>query len=317
MHNVFVLVTGAAGFLGRRVLTLLAESGTHVLGVDVNPLAQDLLRDYPRAHFLRGDLANPDVRAAVLKEVTHVCHAAAFVPPNLEDPVHAKKCVEINALLTLDLLREGQERGVRHFTYCSSGAVYRRPSCGRAVCETDPCYPSVEATYYSASKLLAELWCDHFREAFGLRLATVRLGSLYGQGMRRSSAIPVFMECAFKRLPLRVLDGGRATFDYTFVGDAADLLCRIILSETQGTYNAGSGRAVSVLELADMIRNMFNDPKITLEVEPPSSRPRVGMPALDISKAASQLGYKPRSLEEGLRIMKAVQEQSVDEMGHI
>lgn len=155
-----VLVTGAAGRIGRQVVRLLRAHGHRVRGLDLRPADADEL--------VVGDLWNPaDVRAAT-DGVDAVVHLAALMTwdPRAEDALF-----EQNAVATHRLLRALPAELVR-FVFASSGEVYpeRRP----AYLPIDEHHPLAPDNAYGLSKLLGEEMVRQ-RMRVGLRATIVRL----------------------------------------------------------------------------------------------------------------------------------------------
>ena len=115
MADNVTLVTGASGFLGKAVMTLLAEQKQRAIGLDPRPSATTQVVD---------DLSD---RAKLVKllageKVTHIIHAGGVSGPMVlaDDPLEV---ITINVLGSLNLLYAAMDTGVRTFIYCSSAAA--------------------------------------------------------------------------------------------------------------------------------------------------------------------------------------------------
>jgi nucleoside-diphosphate-sugar epimerase len=94
----------------------------------------------------------------------------------------------------------------------------------------------------------------------------------------------------------------RAVRDYLYIDDLLDLYRRVVELpvEPGEIFNAGSGRQVSVAEVAEQLRQLTGGPALLIGAELPR-RPEPSSWVADVSKARSLLGWTPRvSLEEGL-----------------
>jgi dTDP-glucose 4,6-dehydratase len=113
-------------------------------------------------------------------------------------------------------------------------------------------------------------------------------------------AIPTFIVQALRGEPLTVYGDGRQTRSVCYVDDMVEGLYRLLLSEVVEPVNLGNPDEVSVLQLAEEIRQLVgaNSPIV---FEPlPQDDPRVRRP--DIRRAQELLGWEPTvERREGLR----------------
>lgn len=282
-----ILVTGASGFLGGRLLAALRAAGRPARGATQRPSAPD---------HVRWEAGAP----LALAGVETVIHAAAHRPRSYTDPGEAARCLQVNAVATAQLVEEAVAAGVRRFVYVSAGNVYR--PVGRPAREDDPIWPSARAPYYLASKICGE----HFVAAASGRISavSVRPAAIYGPGMP-PGMIPTFLRELSAGRTIRVADGGRHQADLVHVDDVVALL--LALDERpdvpEDVFNVGSGRATTALQVAELLGDLLGAPRAWIEVEPPSASAPPGFEPLDVSRAANRLGYAPRALAVGLRTM--------------
>jgi UDP-glucose 4-epimerase len=278
-----IVITGATGFVGRRLARRLASCGVSVR----TPTRADL------------DVTRLSEGAGMLRGADAVCHLAAFIPRDQHDPTEAARCMEVNALGTLAMLRASAEAGVRRFVYGSSGNVYR-PSQA-PVNEDAPIYPSSRAPYYLASKVAGELFADHFGRAGRMSMAIARLGSVYGPGMSSGSVIARFARQLQEGEPVRVLGGGRFRSDLVYVDDVVEGVARMITGGVEGAVNLGSGDAVSMLDVATTLVKLLDADPALIRLEPAGEHDSSsGFTPLDIARARRELDFSPRPLSAGL-----------------
>lgn len=305
-----VLLTGASGFLGAHMLETAIGAGWDVLAlVHSRPLS--LRQSHAALPVVSVQEASSRGWTAILAEeqINAVYHLAAFIPADHSDPTLAERCFQVNALLTLDLLRASVRAGVRRFVYFSAGSAYV-PGLDRPAKETDPLYPALRSPFYLGSKVLGELFVEHFRCRYELSSICLRISSPYGVGMPSKSMVARFMTSAGQGLPLEVWEGGRYSVDLVYVEDVVSLAASALTAGAPGVYNVGSGVATSSLELAQTIARVFSDRHVQIIVSPPGSNADLGFCALDISRAQATWGYSPRSLEDGLSAFRLSQEQA-------
>ena len=302
-----VLVTGGSGALGRHVISLLIGDGWEVTALVhrntiPTPVGPGCIR------LVGGNIGDQAIMSSILPDVDAVCHLAAYLPPDYGSPSYASACFEINALATLHLGRLCADQGKR-FVFCSSGQAYSPSSV--AVTEDAPLYPAERATFYLVSKLSGELFIERLRRHHGLEAITFRMGSCYGPGMPENSVVASFMKQAIARKPLLVRDGGVPSCDFVYVADVARLVTAALETGAGGVYNAGSGTATSVLELAYAVKETFSDLPVGIEMASVERPAPASFPPLSMAKTQAMWGHSPTSLQAGLAAFRTHLEQEL------
>ena len=275
-------VTGATGFIGRHLVAALVARGHDV-------------RSLVRPAF---DLARPEGFADAVSGLDAVIHAAAYIPKSYTDPAEARPCLEYNALATLALLEAATRAGLRRFVYVS-GNVYRQSA--EPVREDAPTYPAGTASFYITSKLAGEIWTEHIAATSNLATVSLRVAAPIGPGLARGM-VPTFTTNLLAGKPIVVKDGGRYRSDVVFVGDVATAAVAATERDgARGIYNVGSGTTSSSLEIARALLELTGATTAQLEIEPATGTAvALGFAPLDITRARSELGYAPVSLEQTL-----------------
>jgi nucleoside-diphosphate-sugar epimerase/predicted dehydrogenase len=178
-----VLVTGASGFLGGRLVEVLSNQGTAVRG------ATRLLsraKPLPGVEWVECDLARGDRLRSALCDVETVFHCAALCGA----PGSLREYEEANLDGTMHLLRLAAEAGVRNFIYMSSMSVYAAPQDATSLMdETSPLDERAsERGHYTRSKLAADRavldFARRHRGAAAPRIVVLRPGTIYGPGAK-------------------------------------------------------------------------------------------------------------------------------------
>jgi len=172
-----VLVTGAGGFVGSRLVALLAARGTWVTAVSRHPRPTS---PGGRVRWVQGDVTEPATYGAAIREVDGVVHLAArLTARRVSEYEHA------NVLGTARLLEACVENcpDLRRVVVVSTVAAMGPSRNGRLLTESDPCHP---VTAYGASKLAAEEAAHDL--ASRLPITILRPVFVYGPGDPRGAA---------------------------------------------------------------------------------------------------------------------------------
>ena len=282
-----VVVTGGAGFIGSHVAAYLAERGFRVVAVD-NLERTSAVRRLEEAGV---PLVVGDVRHVDLPLADAVVHAAAYI--NVEESWERPyDYMWNNAAATARVAKQCAETGVR-LVYISSAAVYGEPQR----LPIDEGHPTRPLSPYGLSKLAGE----QITQMLAPRAAILRLFNVYGPGQTGPYAgvVSKFIERAKRGLPPVIYGDGTQTRDFIHVADVAQFVEIVLDRGAAGVFNVGTGRAVSIRELAAIVMRLAG-----LNGEPHYAPPRPGdikHSAADVTKARA-LGWEPRvPLEEGLR----------------
>jgi UDP-glucose 4-epimerase len=291
-----IALTGGTGFVGGTLLTELLSLGARVVALSRRPNADGLL-SHPKLTWVSWDLKNTDSAYSALQGIDSICHLAAYIPKDMNDRTEAASCLKVNALGTLGLLEAGKAAGASHFVNISSGQVYARRE--GSVSETDPAHPTSRATYYLVSKLIGEMYVDHYAQESAFAAANLRLGSVYGPGMSPATTMYRFIRAAREGRPIRLSGKGRYSIDFVFVGDVVSAVMSALRRRVSGTFNVGSGEATSIEELArEIVKQCGADPS-SIEFSSDTLED-AGYSPLNIEKARRFLDYSPSPLADGL-----------------
>jgi UDP-glucose 4-epimerase len=242
-----ILVTGASGFIGRALVTELAQAGRSVRAAMRQPA--DV---FPRSVEVVAvsDLTRPVEWRALLKNVDTVVHLAGIAHTGPETPDDAYD--RINRLATAELADAAHAVGIRHLVFISSIRAQSGPSSEGVLREADEPRPT---DAYGRSKLAAE---EAVRAA-GVPHTILRPVLIYGPGVKGNLARLLQLAQSPWPLPLGLCRNSRsllarqnliaaihlalespAARDQTFVvADPAPLT----LAEIVAALRAGEGRS--------------------------------------------------------------------------
>lgn len=294
-----VFVTGAAGFIGLRLVRRLVEQGA---GVTALASAEGVPRRVPRAPDLAwicGDLLRIRRLASLVEGHDALIHLAGRYPlvGSSSEPMDYLRCNTVTTAAALDACRRA---GVPRFIFTSTAQVY-----GKA--EHVPIRESAPlngVTVYAASKIAAEALVRAYAASHGLRALTLRLFNVYGPGQPAANVVATIARQVSEPGP-PAINTGRPVRDFVFVGDVVEALAAALECEhAQGqAINIGSGEGISIGELARRMLGLAGRGQAVIEREP-CHQPSAFDPdrvIADISLAASTLGWRPAtSLDSGL-----------------
>ncbi len=159
---------------------------------------------------------------------------------------------------------------------------------------------------YDEAKRFAEAMAMAYHRTHQVSIGIARIFNTYGPRMRRGDgrAVPTFVSQALAGAPITVHGDGAQTRSLCFVDDLVDGLWRLLVSETTGPVNLGNPEEITVLALAERVRDAVGADVEIVHVDRPVDDPNVRRP--DISLARRELGWEPQvPLEIGLKRMVA------------
>lgn len=283
-----ILITGAAGFLGRNLNYFLKDKYQLVL-VDQDPERWTNFQLEPHDPNIKIEYAdlNEDlfVYAALLDKVDVVIHCAnrARIDPSW---LEYQQYYQTNVSDTQKFFQLCQEHNVKKFIYVSSSSVYGNN--GQEVqTEDGPLNPS---SPYAVSKLAAE-WALRVQsqKAWITELIIVRPFTMYGAYMDysdRALMIPRYMKALVDGHPLFLHGDGLQRRDFVHASDAVQAIELLIeKGQRDEIYNIGSGTSTGIKEIADAIS--------TKQIKVPDRLGQVKSTLADITKL-QKLGYEPK-----------------------
>jgi UDP-glucose 4-epimerase len=210
---------------------------------------------------------------------------------------------EVNIGGTLNILLAARELNIPRVVYSSSTSVYGNPRY-LPINEDDA---TNMLSPYAVSKFAGENYCKAFYESYGLSSSVVRYSNVFGTAQRPDNpycgVVSKFFESAMAGQPPRIHGDGEQTRDFTYIDDVveATLLAGLSPKADGQVYNVGTGREVSVNQLARMIIDITGasvEPAYVDRRDIDNIRRRV----VNIEKIRRELRWIPTfTVEHGLR----------------
>ncbi len=300
-------VTGAAGFIGSRLVNYLLSNSVEVVAfVRYNSRGDiGLLKYIPnlKSELLSiefGDLRDVTGLLSTMDGCDTVFHLGAVISVPYSY-LHPREVVEVNVLGTLSMLEAAVRTEVKRFVQVSSSEVY-----GSAVyTPMDESHPRHAQSPYAASKTGADELARSFYHTYGLPTTIIRPFNTFGPGQSRRAVISHIIVSAIRHQRVR-LGNIWTVRDFTFVDDTVKGIALAATSENAigAEMNLGTGEGHTIEETAKLVFEILNmEPNIELDssrMRPKSSE--VAKLISDNSLARKLLGWAPEvSFRDGLR----------------
>ncbi len=267
-----ILVTGGAGYIGSRLLHMLASDGSlpvrrvRVLDNMREEKFPSLMNlpDGVSYEFVLGDIRNEDdVQAALGDDTDVVVHLAALCNATISfDRRDATE--EINYGGTVNVVRAARMApSVKRFIYASSTSVYG-PTSG-IVDEESPCFP---ASPYAEFKLKGEQDVLGLSTDTGGRLhpTVLRFATVYGYspGLRVHTVVNIFAFRAAVGAPIEIYGAGNQLRPFIHVTDVSRAIAFCLAGDQthDGIFNV-VGENASVNQIVALLRSHFPKVQIT------------------------------------------------------
>jgi NAD dependent epimerase/dehydratase len=301
-----VFVTGAGGFIGSHLVERLVEMGAQVRALVRYNSRNDwgLLELLPpavkeRLEVVAGDITDPFGVPRALVGCKVVFHLAALIaiPYSYIAP---SQYVAVNCSGILNLLEAARQQGVERLVHTSTSETYGTAQ----YTPIDEKHPLKGQSPYAASKIGADKLAESYYLSFGVPVATIRPFNTYGPRQSARAIIPTIISQALTGEVIR-LGSLTPVRDLNYVSDIVEGFIKVAESPRAigEVINVGSGKSVSIGELAERIVGMVGgDKRIVTEderVRPEASE--VMELFCDNRKARELVGWEPRvNLEKGL-----------------
>ena len=285
-----ILVIGATGFIGPRLIRRLVARGESVVGMDLNPGAAAFADVPVGAPVLRGDVTQfEDVMRTMLDvKPDRVINLAYGLGAGEGNP-HQVMRLDI---LGMDNCFEAARLtgGVKRVVYASSIAVsgQQKNFGDRLATEDDPTYGTSQ---YAMHKIFNEFQARKYINNYGMSIVGVRPANVTGPDKVRGSTdhVQLMVEAA-RGKPVHLPKKGLMRL-LIHVEDIAEVFVRVLLADAprHHLYNSG-GIPASLGELADIVRGFLPDAQITFAEE--GGREESGNYLVDWSRLAKEFGIE-------------------------
>lgn len=311
-----ILVTGAAGFIGSKLMFTLAERGDEVVGIDnLNDyydvrLKEGRIAEFctgERKRFLKMDIADKEALDALFSKesfdaVVNLA-AQAGVRYSITNPY---AYLQSNLVGFLNVLEACRNHPVRHLVFASSSSVY---GLNAKVPYSEDDKVDNPVSLYAASKKSNELMAHAYAKLYGIPCTGLRFFTVYGPWGRPDMAPMLFASAIIKGEPIKVFNDGDMIRDFTYIDDIVEGTVRTLDHVPAAAdcpngvpyriYNIGCSHPVKLMDFISEIEQAVGRPaeKVFL----PMQAGDVYQTNADTTHLEQEVGYKPHvRLHEGI-----------------
>lgn len=313
-ENDKILITGAAGFIGFHLAQKLLEQGITVIGfdnlndyysVELKQMRLQLLKDYPRFTFIKGDLADEKRVECVIKEhrpnIIVNLAAQAGVRYSIENP---RSYINSNIIGFFNLLEACRNYPIDHLVFASSSSVYGNQTKVPFSLEDNVDRP---ISLYAATKKCDELMAFTYAHLFHIPATGLRFFTVYGPFGRPDMAYYSFSEKIISGEKIKVFNYGDLQRDFTYIDDIIHALEKILYKipdkDENGdrfkVYNIGNSKPEDLMYFIGQLETELGR-KANIEFLPMQAGD-VYQTYADVSELEKDFGFRPQtSLSDGL-----------------
>lgn len=328
-----ILVTGAAGFIGSKLMFELALRGDFVVGIDNINDYYDVRLKYGRLSqygfgaseietwgkiaksklaetcwFIRMDISDKAAVDALFKEynfdkVVNLA-AQAGVRYSITNPY---AYLQSNLTGFLNILEACRHNTVKHLIFASSSSVY---GLNEQVPYNEDDKVDTPVSLYAASKKSNELMAHSYSSLYGFAVTGLRYFTVYGPWGRPDMAPMLFADAISKGEPVKVFNNGDMIRDFTYIDDIVEGTIRVLDENIEAVsckygvpykiYNIGCSNPIRLMDFIAEIEESLGKKaeKKFLPMQPGD----VYQTNADTTRLERELNYKPRvSLHEGVK----------------
>jgi len=306
-----ILVTGATGFLGYRILEKLVETESIIsitaAGRTLKPFHTVI---HPKVNYVLGNLEDEEYALSLVKETDLIINAAALSSPWGKET----DFIKANVLTQKNLIKASIKYNINKFIYISTPGVYFNSKDRLLIKETDP-MPSKFINAYAKTKRQAEILLENSTIPYII----LRPRALIGRG---DTVIMPRLIRAYDEGKLKIIGNGKNRVDLTSVANVVKAVMLSIQADQNAvnqTYNISNGEPVALWECIEYVLTLLGKgmprnripysvaivvaqlmelkSKLKDFKEPPLTKYGIGTLAksftMDITKAKELLNYKP------------------------
>lgn len=338
LNNTTILVTGAAGFIGSKLVMELLNSvyPISIIGVDnVNDYYDVSLKEYRLVEienlaaekksskwtFVKGNIADKPLMDAVFEEfkpdIVVNLAARAGVRYSITNP---DAYIEANLIGFYNILECCRNHPVKHLVYASSSSVY---GSNKKVPYSTEDKVDNPVSLYAATKKSNELMAHAYSKLYNIPSTGLRFFTVYGPAGRPDMAYFGFTNKLLNGEKIQIFNYGNCKRDFTYVDDIVEGVMRVMMRAPErkdgedglpippyAVYNIGNSHPENLLDFVqilseELVRAGVLPEGFDFEAHQeliPMQPGDVSVTYADISALEADVGFKPNTgLRDGLR----------------
>lgn len=262
-----IFLTGAAGFIGSNFLSYMFDKYSNYYFIVLDSLTYagnvnnipERIRNSPRFEFWYGSVTNPEIVNALMNRSHLVVHFAAesHVSRSIFDNSKFFETDVIGTQIMINALLKSKT--VERFIHISTSEVY-------GTAEVEPMSEEHllnPRSPYAGAKAGADRLVYSYWSTYNIPAVIIRPFNNYGPQQHLEKMMPRFITAALKGETLKIHGAGTAKRDWIYVEDHCEALDKALhipdFSRIKNqVINIGSGKATSVLEIAQEVCAYFN-----------------------------------------------------------
>jgi len=297
-HDKYVLLTGAAGFIGSHLLRRLLKLGVDIVAVDNFSTGVK-----ENVSFFEGEVYSLNVsdrkfvKTMEKYDFDFIFHFGAPSSVILfnRDP---ERMFRETVSGFLNIMEVAVKTRCMKVVYPSSGSVYGKASPPQSEDATPK-----PINLYGIAKLTCERIADYYNQAKNIRSVGLRIFAGYGPGEDHkgeiASPVTIFLRSIIKDENPIIFGDGTQSRDFVYIDDIIEAIIRCAERDTPSIINVGSGKSYSfnyVIELVNKLLGKNVKPKYV-----PKPVNYLERTQANITLMKKTLGINPLNLEEGLK----------------
>ena len=306
-----ILVTGAAGFIGSKVMSRLKELGHEVTGIDNFNEYYDVRLKYAREKHFNLSVLHIDIsdKQAVdklfeKKQFDKVVNLAAQagVRYSITNPYGY---IHSNIDGFINILEACRNFNVKHLIFASSSSVY---GMNEHVPYNEEDKVATPVSLYAATKISNEVMAHSYCKLYGIAMTGLRFFTVYGPWGRPDMAPMLFADAITNGKPIKIFNNGDLIRDFTYIDDIAEGTVNCVISDSKinerglpyNIYNIGCSNPVKLMDFVRELELAIGQEATKIFM--PMQSGDVYQTNADTTKLEKEIGYKPHvTLHDGIQ----------------
>jgi len=297
-----IVVTGGLGFIGSNLINILSKRNNFIINIDKVNYASNLnniSKNIKNYRFYKQNINNQNFIKKILYKynpsLIFNLAAETHVDRSIDNPKQFINSNIFGIFNLLEVIRKFKKK--IKLIHISTDEIYGDIVNNKSSIETDPYNPS---SPYSSSKASSNLLIRSYIKTFGINAIITNSCNNYGPNQYPEKLIPTIIYNILNYKAIPIYGKGKNEREWIYVEDNCRALIDVAEKGRLGeTYNIGSGKIFTNLEIAKKIINIIGYGKIKFVKDRPGHDLRY---SLNSDKIKKQIKWKPfTNIDEGLK----------------